>query len=569
MFAKLYYHLISTFTYRLKYFMKPIISQLRNIHPFFPRQLRAYSLFLSIVWLFLIGGFLCTTWQLCSILLKQPTCGNNVNPNYYSKQWIPSVYTVSRLTDAMLNVWPVHIAQNIIPSQGITLVSFSNQTPLPYTDQLTFVRAFDDREQFRVFLTSILHGLLTRLIWIYPSWKQSSANQFYKKTQYYVGLARINLLEHDTDELRADFPMTFTTFCLCSSASESVCSLPLLSSSNLRISRESCSVNGSLIYEEVIDLMAESLLSEDKNKLSTKDSIYLFSRQMFFQSDDFILLSSSSSPSKLLPWLDSPFILHIDLSYFIGSVTSPSVATISSVNITSSSHLATPFIDYLHLNSLSHSNNDGNNTEESLRNNEYFTPNANEYADHSFDDQIIRVSYQYRSSSLIHQYIMLVRNLFHNFSKLQSTERMHLIDTINQLISAMILLISPQNSSTLSYWSNETLISRSSCCSPASVEPLVFNSNKQLSIYNQWKDNFRLAFYEVDNYCSYSSETVSRLLNLPQVTYKFLDFCKSWGSYLNVYSGSNWIATNGIVTGGQLNFSSEFFTHRFRHFPCK
>ncbi|CAH8559156.1 unnamed protein product [Heterobilharzia americana] len=526
MFAKLYYHLISTFTYRLKYFMKPIISQLRNIHPFFPRQLRAYSLFLSIVWLFLIGGFLCTTWQLCSILLKQPTCGNNVNPNYYSKQWIPSVYTVSRLTDAMLNVWPVHIAQNIIPSQGITLVSFSNQTPLPYTDQLTFVRAFDDREQFRVFLTSILHGLLTRLIWIYPSWKQSSANQFYKKTQYYVGLARINLLEHDTDELRADFPMTFTTFCLCSSASESVCSLPLLSSSNLRISRESCSVNGSLIYEEVIDLMAESLLSEDKNKLSTKDSIYLFSRQMFFQSDDFILLSSSSSPT-------------------------------------------TPFIDYLHLNSLSHSNNDGNNTEESLRNNEYFTPNANEYADHSFDDQIIRVSYQYRSSSLIHQYIMLVRNLFHNFSKLQSTERMHLIDTINQLISAMILLISPQNSSTLSYWSNETLISRSSCCSPASVEPLVFNSNKQLSIYNQWKDNFRLAFYEVDNYCSYSSETVSRLLNLPQVTYKFLDFCKSWGSYLNVYSGSNWIATNGIVTGGQLNFSSEFFTHRFRHFPCK
>ncbi|VDQ01393.1 unnamed protein product [Trichobilharzia regenti] len=394
----------------------PKIKQLGNGCTIFTRQLRVYSLFSFIAWLFLIGTFLYTTLQLCSLILKQSSFSSNAYASYYGKNWIPSIYTVSRLSDAILNIWPANIAKNIMPSYGLTLVSFSNQTPFPYTDQLKSVIAFDEREQSRVFLSSVHQGLITRLIWVYPSWKQISVDQFYKKAQYHVGLAKINLLEHESDLFVTDIPMSFTTFCLCT-AFESVCSLPLLSLPNLRISRQSCSVNGSFIYEEVIDLMVESLLSEEKTKDITKDSIYVFSRTSFIHSDN--IISSSSSSNRLTPWFDNPFILHIDLNYFIGSVTSPNLVTVSStINVTSPSQLAPAFIEYLHINTLNESNNNSENNNNSNKentqgtlpndDNDYYNLDDVDYFYSSHIDQMLNASslhhhHHRRDPALIHQ----------------------------------------------------------------------------------------------------------------------------------------------------------------------
>lgn len=113
----------------------------------------------------------------------------------------------------------------------------------------------------------------------------------------------------------------------------------------------------SFIYEEIIDVMAESILSQDENERLTKDFIYLFSRQSYFQSDKSTLSkTSSSSPShtslfrnKRTVWINSLFILHIDMNYFIESITK--------VNNTSSD-LSEWFTDYIRMSSLNDSNVD-------------------------------------------------------------------------------------------------------------------------------------------------------------------------------------------------------------------
>ncbi|CAH8855868.1 unnamed protein product [Trichobilharzia szidati] len=560
--SKVNYHTLSPSKYKLKYFMKPKINQLGNGCTIFPRQLRVYSLFSFIAWLFLIGTFLYTTLQLCSLLLKQSSFSSNAYSSYYGKNWIPSIYTVSQLSDAIINIWPANIANNIMPSYGLTLVSFSNQTPFPYTDQLKSVIAFDEREQSRVFLSSVHQGLITRLIWVYPSWKQISVDQFYKKAQYHVGLANINLLEHETDLFVTGMPMSFTTFCLCT-AFESLCSLPLLSLPNLRISRQSCSVNGSFIYEEVIDLMVESLLSEEKTKATTKDSIYLFSRTSFINSDNIISSSSSSSSSKrLTPWLDNPFLLHIDMNYFIGSVTSPNdVAVSSTINVTSPSQLAPAFIEYLHANTLSESNNNSENnnnnsnkenTQGTLRDdddNEYYNSDGVDYFySSSHVDQMLNASSHHhrRDPTLIHQYITLVKNLFNKLFKFRSIEKIHLLDKLNQLISAMLFLMNPQNSNMLSNWSNETLILHTACCTPSSLEPLLFDTDIKVDIFNQWKKNFHFAFYYVDNYCSYSTEIIKKLLSLS---------LGNFHSKEEIFNLWNWLCS---LTKAQLKFIGQF-----------
>ncbi|CAH8597203.1 unnamed protein product [Schistosoma haematobium] len=285
--------------------MKFIQSQVREINAFLSRHLRVYSLFSCVIWLLLIGAFLRTTWNLSYIIWNQSSYDNNANLNNYDKRWKPTIHTVSRLTDAMLNLWPVYIAKGILPPSDITLISFSSQSPFPFDSQLNSVTEFDKREQHRVLLTNIFHGLITRLIWIYPSWKQSSFNQFYKKSQFHVGLAQINLLEDDdynnntdsNNDLKSNFPSRITTFCLCNPAAN-FCSFPLLSSSKIHIPRQSCSVASSFIYEEIIDVMAESILSQDGNERLTKDLIYLFSRESYFQSDKSTLSKTSSSSSS-------------------------------------------------------------------------------------------------------------------------------------------------------------------------------------------------------------------------------------------------------------------------------
>ncbi|VDO57520.1 unnamed protein product [Schistosoma margrebowiei] len=255
-------------------------------------------------------------------------------------------------------------------------------------------------------------GLITRLIWIYPSWKQSSFNQFYKKSQFHVGLAQINLLENDNDnnnnnttnsnnDLQSNFPSRITTFCLCNLAGN-FCSLPLLSSSKIHIPRQSCSVASSFIYEEIIDVMAESILSQDENERLTKDLIYLFSRESYFQSDKSTLSkTSSSSPShtslfhnKRTVWIDSLFILHIDMNYFIESITKKN---------NTSSDLSEWFIDYIRMNSLNDSNVDFS-TYEPLVESAYLTSHKNnkhiaDNKDNNSNDNHIPVI----PASLIHQ----------------------------------------------------------------------------------------------------------------------------------------------------------------------
>ncbi|CAI2730573.1 unnamed protein product [Schistosoma spindalis] len=546
-----YIHRISM--YRSNYFMKFIQSQVREINTFLSRHLRVYSLFSCIIWLLLIGAFLRTTWNLSYVIWNQSSYGNNANLNNYDNRWKPTIHTVSRLTDAMLNLWPVYIAKGILPPSDITLISFSSQSPFPFDGQLNSVTDFDKREQYRVFLTNVFHGLITRLIWIYPSWKQSSFNQFYRKSQFHVGLAQINLLKDNdynnntttdgNNAMNANFPSRITTFCLCNPAGN-FCSLPLLSSSTIHIPRQSCSVANSFIYEEIIDVMAESILSQDENERLTKDLIYLFSRESYFQSDK-STLSKTSSPShnslfhnKRAVWIDNLFILHIDMNYFIESITK--------VNNTSSD-LSDWFIDYIRMNSLNDSNVDFS-TYEPLVKNAYLTLHKNDKhiidnKDNNNNDNHIPVIL----ASIIHQYTILLKDVYNKLSYLSLTQQNHLINNINQLINSMLPFITTHDPNLLSYWSNQSLISSTSCCYlKPSIELISLNSNENINVFNQWKDRYRIAFYYLDNYCSYSDAMIDVLLNKPTIMV---------GAKKELSSLWSWLCTLNTVT---LKFISQF-----------
>ncbi|CAH8582921.1 unnamed protein product [Schistosoma bovis] len=375
-----YIHRISI--YRSNYFMKFIQSQVREINAFLSRHLRVYSLFSCVIWLLLIGAFLRTTWNLSHIIWNQSSYDNNANLNNYDKRWKPTIHTVSRLTDAMLNLWPVYIAKGILPPSDITLISFSSQSPFPFDSQLNSVTEFDKREQHRVLLTNIFHGLITRLIWIYPSWKQSSFNQFYKKSQFHVGLAQINLLEDDdynnnntnsNNDLKSNFPSRITTFCLCNPAGN-FCSLPLLSS-----------------------------------------------------------------------------------------------------------------------------------------------------------------------------YTVLLKDVYNKLSYLSLIEQDHLINDINQFINSMLHFITTHDSNLLSYWSNQSLISSTSCCYlKPSIELISLNSNENIYVFNQWKNRYQIAFYYLDNYCSYSDAMINVLLNKPTIMV---------GAKKELSSLWSWLCTLNTVT---LKFISQF-----------
>lgn len=522
-----YIHRISI--HRFNYFMKFIQSQIREINTILSRHLRVYSLLSCVIWLLLIGAFLRTTWNVSYLIVNQSSYGNNANLNKYDDHWKPTIHTVSRLTDAMLNLWPVYIAKHILPSSDITLITFSSQSPFPFASQLNSVMEFDKREQYRVFLTNAFHGLITRLIWIYPSWKQSSVNQFYKKSQFHVGLAQINLVEDDDDNnknntattnsntgLDANFPSRITTFCLCNPA-ENFCSLPLLPSSTIHIPRQSCSVANSFIYEEMVDLMAESILSQGGNERSTKDLIYLFSLESYFQSDKSTLSKKSSSPpshtssfhNKRTVWIDNLFILHIDMNYFIESITT--------VNKTPSD-LSSWFIDYLRINSLNDSSVNFSTIEPLLKN-DY--PSSHKNANHIVDNKDNNNNGNHIPTVpalIIHQYTMLLKDVYNKLSYLSLAEHDHLINNINQFISSMLLFITTHDPNLLSYWSNQSLISSTSCCYlKPSIELLSLNLNENINVFNQWKDKYRIAFYYLDNYCSHSDAMIDVLLNKPTI----------------------------------------------------
>ncbi|XP_018652122.1 hypothetical protein Smp_160220.1 [Schistosoma mansoni] len=454
-----------TILQQLSEIRKFIQSQIREINTILSRHLRVYSLLSCVIWLLLIGAFLRTTWNVSYLIVNQSSYGNNANLNKYDDHWKPTIHTVSRLTDAMLNLWPVYIAKHILPSSDITLITFSSQSPFPFASQLNSVMEFDKREQYRVFLTNAFHGLITRLIWIYPSWKQSSVNQFYKKSQFHVGLAQINLVEDDDDNnknntattnsntgLDANFPSRITTFCLCNPA-ENFCSLPLLPSSTIHIPRQSCSVANSFIYEEMVDLMAESILSQGGNERSTKDLIYLFSLESYFQSDKSTLSKKSSSPpshtssfhNKRTVWIDNLFILHIDMNYFIESITT--------VNKTPSD-LSSWFIDYLRINSLNDSSVNFSTIEPLLKN-DY--PSSHKNANHIVDNK-------------------------------DNNNNGNHIPTVPALIIHQ-----------------------------PSIELLSLNLNENINVFNQWKDKYRIAFYYLDNYCSHSDAMIDVLLNKPTI----------------------------------------------------
>ncbi|CAH8514956.1 unnamed protein product [Schistosoma turkestanicum] len=552
-----YIHNISI--YKFNYFMKLIKYQMRKTNTILSRHLRVYSLFSYIVWLLLIGAFLRTTWHLSYLIWNQSGYGNDANLAYYKKHWKPTIHTVPRLTDAMLNLWPMYIAKDVLPSHDVALISFSSQPPFPLsTSQSNSVTGFDEREQYRVFLTNVLHGLITRLIWIYPSSKQSSVNQFYKKSQFYVGLAQINLVLHvnsnnnTNNESNANFPSTIITFCLCN-AIENFCHLPLLpSSTTLHVPRHSCSMDKSLIYEELVDLMAESLLTQGKTERMTKDSVYLFSRESYFQSHKLTPSKSSttsprsytsSSHRKLTAWINNLFILHIDMNYFIESIT-----TVKNT----SSDLSAWFIDYLQTNS-SNDNNVNLSTYKPLLKNSSLTSHESDNYDvddkvNSSNDNPIRIN----PASLIHQYTTQLKNVY---NKLSLMEKNYSIDNVNQLIDSMLrFMTTAQHPNMLSYWSNDTLISSLSCCYlKPSVESISLNSNGKIQIFNQWKDKYRTAFYFLDNYCSYSDAMINVLSNKLNITTNAKEELSSlW----------NWLCALNAI---KLKFISQFVACTYKN----
>ncbi|VDQ04922.1 unnamed protein product [Trichobilharzia regenti] len=110
----------------------------------------------------------------------------------------------------------------------------------------------------------------------------------------------------------------------------------------------------------------------------------------------------------------------------------------------------------------------------------------------------------------------------------------------------MLLLMNPQNSNMLSNWSNETLLLHTACCTPSSFEPLLFDTDIKVNIYNQWKKNLHFAFYYVDNYCSYSTEIIKKLLSLS---------LGNFHSKEEIFNLWNWLCS---LTKAQLKFIGQF-----------
>ncbi|OON19804.1 hypothetical protein X801_04324, partial [Opisthorchis viverrini] len=253
------------------------------------RRMRVRSICSLISWTLLSLLFVSSFWRFaCVIFITNPTDTPSVEPPFGSAHRVPSVFCSFNSLWAIPEFWPRHITTRVLPDRDLTVFIFSSHPPFPNSPQLSDPTFILRRKQVNDLLIASLHGLVSHVIWVYPSWRRDSLPDLHTVTKFELGIASISfadavpsvrsdsqISEHRRRSLSKDNPRAdndrseLTTLCLCPS-SGSPCTLPLLYSFNLDIPPETCSRNVTVVFEQVIDLIVESKLVQTTQPSDTK-----------------------------------------------------------------------------------------------------------------------------------------------------------------------------------------------------------------------------------------------------------------------------------------------------------
>ncbi|KAG5451859.1 hypothetical protein CSKR_111235 [Clonorchis sinensis] len=245
------------------------------------RRMRVRSICSLISWTLLSLLFVSSFWRFaCVIFIRNSSNSPSVEPPFDSAHRVPSATCSFNSMWAIPEFWPRHIATRVLPDRDLTVFVFSSHSPFPNSPQLSDPAFILRRKQVNDLLIASLHGLVSHVIWVYPSWRRDSLPDLHKVTKFELGLAIISFAdavpsvqsasqtsEHRPQSLSKGIPRAdddrskLTTLCLCPS-SGSPCTLPLLYSFNLDIPPETCSRNVTVVFEQVIDLIVESKLMQ-------------------------------------------------------------------------------------------------------------------------------------------------------------------------------------------------------------------------------------------------------------------------------------------------------------------
>ncbi|TGZ74955.1 hypothetical protein CRM22_000653 [Opisthorchis felineus] len=253
------------------------------------RRMRVRSICSLISWTLLSILFVSSFWRFACVMFI-PTSSNSpsLGPPFDRAHRVPSASCSFNSMWAIPEFWPRHIATRVLPDRDLTVFVFSSHSPFPNSPQLSDPAFILRRKQVNDLLIAGLHGLVSHVIWVFPSWRRDSLPDLHKVTKFELGLASISFAdavpsvqsdsqtsEHHRRSLSKDVPRAdddrskLTTLCLCPS-SGSPCTLPLLYSFNLDIPPETCSRNVTVVFEQVIDLIVESKLMQTTQASDTK-----------------------------------------------------------------------------------------------------------------------------------------------------------------------------------------------------------------------------------------------------------------------------------------------------------
>ncbi|KAA3678156.1 uncharacterized protein DEA37_0000822 [Paragonimus westermani] len=291
---------------------------------------RIHTLFFFVLWVLLLALFFSSLCQLASVIWfipsKWPTNDRTV---WDWTRWVPPVHQSSS-SDVISRLWSLYLAKHVLPPKDVTVLVFTSLSPFPNGSHLRDPRFYVERKREKDLLTATLHGFVSRVIWIYPSWQRNSLSDFHVTNQMKVGITSIDLSDKiGAQPLFPDYmdysevsnPSIIDTICICPLSGGS-CALPLLYSAEITISPEACTKNATVVYEQVIDLLAESLLLKLSFRNDKEDSVRA-SKGIYPGSLQGPSLSSTTQspwfPVSRIPYKSLPSVMLIDSSYF-GSV---------------------------------------------------------------------------------------------------------------------------------------------------------------------------------------------------------------------------------------------------------
>lgn len=325
----------------------------------------------SLVYLLLLFVFAYSAWQLLCALSSVPPSSRNTKPYSEWNQRFPSILRVTKSNWDIRRFWPTYLAKGILPTEGTTLIYFSSLSPFPLASHLSDPRFVLERSHANNLLTTILHGLVSRVIWIYPSSLRNRIHNFHLTENLLVGVTVITssddthrtfnwsqgteLLGTETGlsmrsahHSNSPEPADITAICICPVNGE-LCSLPLLHSAEVRIPSNACSPNTTVTFEQVIDVLADSLLHEASTPKKTYDD-HLHDQPPDLRAAREIKTTTTRPwiTSSDIPYKSIPTVVVLHSNYFASSRTGP-LSTMSTSSLSNlSSQPAEPYSGLIH-----------------------------------------------------------------------------------------------------------------------------------------------------------------------------------------------------------------------------